>query len=83
MLEVLYGDFVSMLWQSAPDPRPESSGRRPQPDWWDDDCYDDAMAAGNAAWRPWCHERMPDAQQVFRGKRLQFHHLVRAKKVRL
>ena len=53
MFDVLYGDFVSMLWQSVPDPGPKPSGRRPQPDRWDDDCYD-AMAARNAAWRRWC-----------------------------
>ena len=81
ILDVLYSELVSMLWQSAPTPAPKPLGRRPQPDWWDDECYD-AMVGRNAAWRRWCRERTPEAQQIFRAKRLQFHHLVRKKKAR-
>ena len=81
ILEVLYGACVSMLWQSAPSPPSIPSGRRPQPDWWDDECYD-VMVGRNAAWRRWCCERTPEAQQAFRAKRLQCHHLARKKKTR-
>ena len=80
MLDILYGEFVSMLWHScAPTLHPERVGRRPQPDWWDGECYD-AMVGKNAAWRRWCCERTPAAQQALRAKRLHFHHLVRKKK---
>ena len=80
MLDILYGEFVSMLWHScAPTLRPKRVGGRPQPDWWDGECYD-AMVGKNAAWRRWCRERTPAAQQALRAKRLHFHHLVRKKK---
>ncbi|CAE7243833.1 unnamed protein product [Symbiodinium natans] len=38
------------------------------------------MVGKNAAWRRWCCERTPAAQQALRAKRLHFHHLVRKKK---
>ena len=41
MLDVLYGEFVQMFWVAA-NPRDsiKRQNRRPQPDWWDDECYD-------------------------------------------
>ena len=81
ILDVLYSELVAMLWQSAPSQAPKRSRRRPQPDWWDDECYD-VMVGRNAAWRRWCRERTPEAQEAFRAKRLQFHHLVRKQKAR-
>ena len=53
--------------------------RRPQPDWWDDECYDQ-LVSRNAAWRRWRRERTASAHVAFRQKRLQFHHVVRRKK---
>ena len=57
MLDVLYGEFVQMFWVAA-NPRDsiKRQNRRPQPDWWDDECYD-KMVSRNAAWRCWCRER--------------------------
>ena len=80
MLDVLYGEFVQMFWVAA-DPRDfiKRRNRRPQPDWWDDECYD-RMVSRNAAWHCWCRERTSESREIFRSKRLEFHHLVRRKK---
>ena len=83
-LDVLYAEFVVLVWQG---PEPFTTGyrrgnHRPQPDWWDDECYDQ-MVSRNAAWRRWRRERTPSAFDTFRQKRLQFHHVVRRKKAGL
>ena len=71
-----------MVWQAA-EPfishRP-AGNQRPQPDWWDDECYQQ-LVSRNAAWRKWRRERTTNAREAFCRKRLQFHHLVRRKKV--
>ena len=77
-LDILYAEFVTMVWQAA-EPfishRP-TGNQRPQPDWWDDECYQQ-LVSRNAA----CRERTANAREAFCRRRLQFHHLVRRKKV--
>ena len=71
---------MALMWslpgQAA---RSTQTPHRPQPDWWDSECYD-LMVARNAAYRLWRRERTPAAREAFRTKRIRFHHLVRRKK---
>ena len=72
-LDILYAEFVTMVWQAA-EPfishRP-AGNQRPQPDWWDDECYQQ-LVSRNAAWRKWRRERTANAREAFCRKRLQF-----------
>ena len=81
VLDLLYAEFVAIVWQAAEPHASSRSGgnRRPQPDWWDDACYE-LLVARNAAWRQWRREQTSSARETFRQKRLEFHHLVRRKK---
>ena len=80
ILDVLHAEFVHMFWDTAnPIDSSRCRNRRPQPDWWDDECFD-AMVSRIAAWRRWCREQTPQSREYFRALRLQFHHLVRRKK---
>ena len=78
--DILYGEFVALMW-SLPGQavRSTQTPHRPQPDWWDSECYD-LMVARNASYRLWRRERTPVAREAFRTKRIRFHHLVRRKK---
>ena len=82
ILDVLHAEFVHMFWDTAnPIDSSRCRNRRPQPDWWDDECFN-AMVSRNAAWRRWCREQIPQSREYFRALRLQFHHLVRRRKPR-
>ena len=80
VIDILYGECVALLWRlPSRTARSTQSPHRPQPDWWDFECYD-LTVARNAAFRLWRREHTPAARAEFRAKRLQFHHLVRRKK---
>ena len=79
VVDILCGEFVALMWSLPRQTvRNTQALRRPQPDWWDPECYD-LMVSRNAAYRLWRRERTPAARAAFRAKR-RFHHFVRRKK---
>ena len=79
ILDVLHGEFVLMFWDAARPQTARASRHQPQPDWWDDECYN-MMARRNAAWRSWFPEGTAQARDAFRSMRRAFHHLVAKRK---